>query len=60
MIELVFSGMCERCDRAELEVISWCTFSGGNMNAVVCKHENACVRMKEQLEESAKDDPITE
>ena len=51
MIELVFSGMCEGCDRAELEVISWCTFSGGNMNAVVCKHENACVRMKEQLEE---------
>lgn len=49
MIEIKFTGMCEDCPCADLEVHCFMT---GSINrwVIQCTHHNACVRTKARLE----------
>lgn len=49
MIELNFTGMCEDCHDADLEVHCLTTLTG-NIWVVTCNHNNACQRMKAKRE----------
>lgn len=42
MIELKFSGKCEGCKCADLELLRYETFGEGNRFVVNCKHNAAC------------------
>ena len=47
MIELVFTGGCEGCNQADVEVEKIDTFYGESEYLVRCIHENACERIRE-------------
>ena len=44
-IEIQFSGMCEGCGKADLDIQSFYTSTNGNKWFVRCTHEDACNRM---------------
>jgi predicted Fe-S protein YdhL (DUF1289 family) len=60
MIEIVLSGMCKGCNRAELEIVDCISIEEGNSSIVVCRHEDACNRLKTQATERAKEDGDTD
>ena len=50
MIEIKFTGMCEGCQNADLEVHHLRT-SVGYKCLISCNHKDACERMKAKMEE---------
>lgn len=53
MIEIKFTGMCEDCRNADLEV-HCLSAATGNRWIVLCNHNNACERMKAKMGTVAK------
>ena len=44
-IEIQFSGMCEGCNKSDLNLYSFNTTMGGTKWFIRCAHEDACNRM---------------
>lgn len=54
MIEIKFTGMCEDCKAADLEVHRLIINAGCYIWTVTCNHNNACERMKTKMGTVAK------